>query len=129
MQEAIFETLTREYELAKVQEAKEIPSVKMIDPPDMPEGKSYPPAARNHFYRYSLATFLGVGWVFADEIWEKIDPRDPQKVLALEIYQAARDAVSPGHSKLVREPSLDDAGSDKLRRGAARQAVVGVRKA
>ncbi len=43
VQETIFETLTREYELAKVQEAKEIPSVKMIDPPDVPEKKSYPP--------------------------------------------------------------------------------------
>ena len=41
VQEAVFETLTREYELSKVQEAKEIPTVKVLDPPDVPE--------RNHF--------------------------------------------------------------------------------
>jgi len=41
VQEAVFETLTQEYELAKVQEAKEIPSVKVLDSPNVPE--------RNHF--------------------------------------------------------------------------------
>ena len=37
------ETLTQEYELAKVQEAKEIPTVKVLDPPNLPEKKSFPP--------------------------------------------------------------------------------------
>src|SRR6185312_8644126 len=43
VEEAVFETLTQEYELAKVQEAKETPSVKVLDPPNIPEKKSYPP--------------------------------------------------------------------------------------
>ena len=43
LQEAVFETLTQEYEMAKVQEAKEIPSVKVLDPPNVPERKSFPP--------------------------------------------------------------------------------------
>ena len=37
------ETLTQEYELAKVQEAKGIPTVKVLDPPNLPEKKSFPP--------------------------------------------------------------------------------------
>ena len=41
----MFETLTQEYEMAKVQEAKEIPSVKVLDPPNVPERKSFPPRA------------------------------------------------------------------------------------
>jgi capsule polysaccharide export protein KpsE/RkpR len=32
----------REYELAKVQEAKEIPTVKVLDPADFPEKKTFP---------------------------------------------------------------------------------------
>lgn len=90
VQEAIFETLTREYELAKVQEAKEIPSVKMIDPPDVPERKSFPPRLEIIFAGTVLATVIGAIWVFASALWGETDPQDPQKVLALEVYQAAR---------------------------------------
>src|SRR5580700_4308269 len=43
VEEAVFETLTKQYELARVQEAKEIPSVKVLDAPQPPEAKSFPP--------------------------------------------------------------------------------------
>jgi len=43
--DAVLETLTRQYELAKVQEAKEIPSVKYLDIPIVPERKSGPSRA------------------------------------------------------------------------------------
>ncbi len=33
IQEAVLETLTREYEMAHVKEAKKIPTVKVLDPP------------------------------------------------------------------------------------------------
>jgi capsule polysaccharide export protein KpsE/RkpR len=42
VQETVLETLTRQYELAKVQEAKEIPSVKYLDLPVIPERRSGP---------------------------------------------------------------------------------------
>ena len=35
--------LTQQYEFAKVQEAKETPSVKVLDAANIPEKKSYPP--------------------------------------------------------------------------------------
>lgn len=37
VQEAVFEALTQEDELAKVEEAKETPSVRVLDPPEVPE--------------------------------------------------------------------------------------------
>src|SRR2546430_11457055 len=37
IQETVFELLTQQYELAKVQEAKETPSVKVLDPGTVPE--------------------------------------------------------------------------------------------
>ena len=43
VEEAVFETLTKQYELAKVEEAKEVPSVKELDLPVVPEHKSFPP--------------------------------------------------------------------------------------
>jgi uncharacterized protein involved in exopolysaccharide biosynthesis len=41
--EAVYEVLTKQYELAKVQEAKEIPTVKVLDDAVLPERKSWPP--------------------------------------------------------------------------------------
>src|SRR6266849_2059111 len=43
IQEAVYETLTQQFELAKVQEAKETPSVKVLDAASLPERKSFPP--------------------------------------------------------------------------------------
>ena len=43
IQEAVLETLTKEYELAKVEEAKEIPTVKVLDVANIPDKKSFPP--------------------------------------------------------------------------------------
>src|SRR5262249_8434237 len=37
VEETVFETLTKQYEIAKVQEAKEIPTVKVLDAADVPE--------------------------------------------------------------------------------------------
>jgi len=107
VQEAIFETLTREYELAKVQEAKEIPSVKMIDPPDVPERKSYPPRLQIVFVGTALATVIGAMWVFATALWEKTDPQDPQKLLALEVVRAAKQQFTwaPGSVLGMRSAS------------------------
>lgn len=43
IEEAVFETLTKQYEMAKVSEAKEIPTIKELDIPTLPEGRSWPP--------------------------------------------------------------------------------------
>ena len=85
VQETLFETLTQEYELAKVEEAKETPSVKAIDLPDVPGKKSYP-----HRLLIILAgTFMfflcAAGWLIVEARWGQIDPEDPGKLLALEI--------------------------------------------
>lgn len=86
VEEAIYETLTREYELAKVEEAKETPTVKVIDPADVPERKSFPPRLEIVMFGTFLAVFASFVWIFAEQVWQTTDPEDPQKVLALEIY-------------------------------------------
>jgi capsule polysaccharide export protein KpsE/RkpR len=42
IQETVFEILTKQYELAKISEAKELPSIKILDQPILPETKSSP---------------------------------------------------------------------------------------
>ena len=41
--ETVYEVLTKQYELAKVEEAKEIPTIKVLDEPLVPERKTWPP--------------------------------------------------------------------------------------
>src|SRR5258707_4394103 len=85
IQETVYELLTQQYELAKVQEAKEIPSVKVLDAAVVPTKKSFPP--RTAFTALGAAFFfLGAcAWIFANRTYTSIDPQDPRKLLAEEV--------------------------------------------
>jgi uncharacterized protein involved in exopolysaccharide biosynthesis len=93
VEETVFETLTQEYELAKVQEAKEIPTVKELDPPNLPDKKSFPPRTLIVLLGTMLAFSFGVTWVFGSARWERTDPGDPVKVFAQEIFDTARAEI------------------------------------
>jgi uncharacterized protein involved in exopolysaccharide biosynthesis len=90
IQEAIFETLTKQRELAKVQEAKEIPSVKVIDSPIVPEKKSFPHRMQIGFAGAFAGVLSAIFWLLAQASWEKKDPHDPQKMLTLEVYHSVK---------------------------------------
>jgi uncharacterized protein involved in exopolysaccharide biosynthesis len=94
VQEAVFETLTQEYELAKVAEAKEIPSVTVLDSPTVPDRKSFPPRLVIMFVGMLLSFAISVVWVLGRAQWDDIRPEDPQKQLALEVFRAI-DAKMP----------------------------------
>jgi capsule polysaccharide export protein KpsE/RkpR len=86
VQEAVFESLTQEYELAKVAEAKEIPSVKVLDPPNVPEHKSFPPRLVIMVLGLLFSFASGVVWTVAKSRWHEIHPDAPHKALAQEIF-------------------------------------------
>jgi capsule polysaccharide export protein KpsE/RkpR len=94
VQEAVFESLTKEYELAKVQEVKEIPTVKVLDPPDIPDKKSFPPRLLIMFLGTMMAVALSATWVFSKTSWEQTDPTDPRKVLAREVFTTLKSSLS-----------------------------------
>ncbi len=87
IQEAVYETLTQQYELAKVAEAKEIPSVKVLDPAEIPEKKSFPPRMLIMFFGTLFSLALGSVWIIAKHRWNQIDMQDPRKDLASEVFQ------------------------------------------
>jgi uncharacterized protein involved in exopolysaccharide biosynthesis len=93
VEEAIFETLTQEFELARVEEAKETLVVKVLDPPNVPEKKSYPPRLLIVTLGTLLAMAMSVVWIFGSAFWTEIDSREPHKVLALEISQTTRASL------------------------------------
>ena len=85
VEEAVFEVLTQEYELARVEEAKEIPSVKVLDPPNVPESKSFPPRVLITCLGGVLFFAAGVSWILGSAHWQRLDPQDPAKGLARQV--------------------------------------------
>ncbi len=90
VQEAVFETLTKQYELARVQEAKEIPTVKVLDMPIVPEKRSFPPRPLVIFLGTTLVFAAATTWVFGKTTWDQTDSNDPRKVFAQEVFQTAK---------------------------------------
>jgi uncharacterized protein involved in exopolysaccharide biosynthesis len=93
VQEAVFETLTQQNELAKVQEAKETPSVKVIDPAEVAERRSYPPRLLITILGTCLSLAGAMTWIFLESNWREIDTQDPRKILAREVFQTAKVGI------------------------------------
>ena len=93
IEEVVFETLTQEYELAKVEEAKETPSVKVLDVASVPEKKSSPARLQIIVLCGVLVLSLGAVWIVMGKRWEELDPEDERKVLAQEIFQSFRKSL------------------------------------
>jgi len=84
IQEAIYEMLTQEYELAKVQEAKETPTINVLDAAMVPERKSFPPRTIITILGGPLSLLFAAAFVIGAAKWRKSDA--PEKQLAAEIW-------------------------------------------
>jgi uncharacterized protein involved in exopolysaccharide biosynthesis len=93
VQEAVFEVLTKEYEMVKVQEAKEIPTVKVLDPPNIPEKKSFPPRTLIVGLGTALGLLMAMTWIVGRRSWEQTDAADPRKVFAQEVFATVRASI------------------------------------
>jgi capsule polysaccharide export protein KpsE/RkpR len=93
IQEAVLETLTREYEMAKVQEAKEIPTVKVLDPAQIPDKKSYPPRLLIIFLGTVFALTGATVWLLLRAAWDETDAHDTRKVFAHEVATDVRSRL------------------------------------
>jgi uncharacterized protein involved in exopolysaccharide biosynthesis len=74
VQEALWEALTRQYEAAKVEEAEEIPSVRVLDVANVPERKSGPSRRLIVEIGAILSFVLACAIVLTEMIWEGMDP-------------------------------------------------------
>lgn len=93
IQEAIYEFLSQQYEMAKVQEAKELPSARVLDAPVVPEKKSGPVRTLMVMLGLMLALAGGAVWIIVEDRWNDVDEGDPRKRLAREIYFVSRARV------------------------------------
>jgi uncharacterized protein involved in exopolysaccharide biosynthesis len=93
VQEAVFESLTKEYEIAKVQEVKEIPTVKVLDAANIPERKSFPPRLLIIFTGVTFVFAAATSWVFGKTAWDQMDSKDPNKLFAQEVFGTLRATI------------------------------------
>jgi uncharacterized protein involved in exopolysaccharide biosynthesis len=90
IQETVFELLTQQYELAKVQEAKEVPSVKVLDAAVVPTKKSYPPRLVFTAGGTAMVLLGACAWIFVKHAWNGLDGEDPGKQFAREVAGTVR---------------------------------------
>jgi uncharacterized protein involved in exopolysaccharide biosynthesis len=86
VQETVFELLTQQYELARIQEAKDVPVVGVIDSPGIPEKKSFPPRLMLALLLTVISSSVAAALLLAWNRWLHISVSDPRKMLAHEIY-------------------------------------------
>jgi capsule polysaccharide export protein KpsE/RkpR len=86
VQETVFELLTQQYELARIQEAKDVPVVGVIDSPGIPEKKSFPPRLFLALLLTFISTSIAAALLLAWHRWLQISANDPRKMLAQQIY-------------------------------------------
>ena len=93
MEATLYETLTKQYELAKVQEAKDIPAIKILDDPDVPERKSFPYRAMIVLFCTLTFACAGIAWIIGCTLWDRAGDSHPAKVFWRKLLRSAQ-----GHS-------------------------------
>jgi capsule polysaccharide export protein KpsE/RkpR len=84
--EAVFEFLTKQGEIARVEEARDLPSVQVLDPAVVPQKKTSPHRLLIMIIGTCFTFFAGTTWFFSVAYWERIDPQDPWKVFTQEVF-------------------------------------------
>jgi len=115
IEETVYELLTQQYELAKVQEAKEIPSVKILDAAVVPTKKSFPHRLILITAGTAFAIFAVCAWLFAKRFWQAIDPQDPGKQFAEEVVSTLRleaARLAPAGAAISRALARSKDGSE-----------------
>lgn len=80
VQETLYEMLRQNYELARIQEAKEIPVVRVLDAPNVPEKKSSPPRVALLVLGFLSWLSIAVAYVLGRQHWNSLSPSDPRRI-------------------------------------------------
>jgi capsule polysaccharide export protein KpsE/RkpR len=112
IQETVYELLNQQYELARIQEAKEIPTINVVDPANVPERKSSPHRLVIILALTILSLVGAALWIVGSARWERVDPQDPGKILAEGVWKTVSNRTTVLLSRLAvfrrRDRSLDE---------------------
>lgn len=84
IEETIYELLTQQYEIARIEEVKDVPVVSVIDAPGIPEKKSFPKRSLV-ILGFTAISFVAVcAFILFREHWAGLD--EEHKAFALEVW-------------------------------------------
>jgi len=89
IRETVVELLTQQYEMARIQEAKEIPSVKVLDPASAPESR-HPSWVLILLGGTLLGACMACFGYFLKNWWEQWDQDDPRRMLIVQVFGGGR---------------------------------------
>jgi uncharacterized protein involved in exopolysaccharide biosynthesis len=78
--ETVYELLRQQYEVARIQEAREIPTVKVLDEPTVPE-KRHPAIPVVVLTGTLISMLLACIGLLLQRRWRSWDPDDPRRLL------------------------------------------------
>jgi uncharacterized protein involved in exopolysaccharide biosynthesis len=88
IQETVFELLSQQYEMARVQEAKDTPVVSVIDPPLVAEKKSFPPRLLAMLLLTAASMVITSIFILVRYFWQQVSATDPRKLLTQQIISS-----------------------------------------
>jgi len=91
VEQALWEALTKQYEAAKVQEAKDIPTVRVLDVANVPQRKSSPARGKIVLSGAMLSLLIAYIIVITTPWWEHIDPQDERKRFVAAVVNAIQN--------------------------------------
>jgi capsule polysaccharide export protein KpsE/RkpR len=91
--ETVFDLLSEEYETARIEEVKSIPTVGVIDSPGLPERKSGPHRTLIVLAAIVLSTVITALFLLAKRSWLAIDKRDGRRILVADILTTTTKRV------------------------------------
>ena len=89
IRETVVELLTQQYEMARIQEAKEIPSVRVLDPASIPETRR-PSWLVILLGGTMVGVMLACMGYFLKNWWERWDQDDPRRMLIVQVFGGGR---------------------------------------
>lgn len=91
--ETVFEMLTQQYEVARIQEAKETPTAKVLDAAVLPE-KTLPRPWQVLLIGTITSVIFGCAGVLLQDRWQAWDVTDPRRVLLSNMYFGTKDLLN-----------------------------------
>ncbi|HWR14696.1 MAG TPA: GNVR domain-containing protein [Terriglobales bacterium] len=90
VQETVFELLTQQYELARIEEAKAIPVVRVVDPPSWPEKKSFPPRLLIILLSSISSVVVTGTLLIARRQYSNMSLEDPRKLMGIYLWSGLK---------------------------------------
>jgi capsule polysaccharide export protein KpsE/RkpR len=90
VQETLYEMLTQQFELARIQEAKDVPVVRVIDLPGIPEKKSFPPRILLSLLLTAFSVICAAASILVRYRWQLMDSSDERKILGQQVAKSVR---------------------------------------